>query len=242
MFDDGHISSGTRWSRTYAASRPRCTEPSARDLDVVDDAHPVAEPVGAAPLQRLPDARQPERLAGVDGEVGVLPPEVLERVQVPGRREARLGPGDVEAGHARGRGSATTSSATSRERAACRIAVSRVPTRIGWPAAAASRSPSRNPSLHRLDDLDQVEAAGQVELGGVADLGVDHPVGGQVLGALGGDPAQRRPRSASRRRCGRRCRGSAPASRCRPTRRTRLPARRRPGRAAGRTRSRRPGR
>ena len=43
---------------------------------------------------------QPERLTGVDGEVGVLALEVLERVEVPGRRVARLGAGDVEAGHA----------------------------------------------------------------------------------------------------------------------------------------------
>ena len=39
----------------------------------------------------------PKRLAGVDGEVEVLPLEVLEGVQVPGRRVARLRAGDVEA-------------------------------------------------------------------------------------------------------------------------------------------------
>jgi hypothetical protein len=41
---------------------------------------------------------------------------------------------------------ATASSAISRLRAACRIAVSRVRVRIGVPAAAASCSPSRNPA------------------------------------------------------------------------------------------------
>ena len=68
--------------------------------DVVDDAHAVPEAVRAAPLDRLPDGRQPERLAGVDGEVEVLAPQVLERVQVPARREAGLGARDVEADHA----------------------------------------------------------------------------------------------------------------------------------------------
>src|SRR5215207_1820408 len=51
---------------------------TAVDLDVIDDAHAVPEPVRAAPLDRLPDARQPERLSGMDGEVRVLPAEVLE--------------------------------------------------------------------------------------------------------------------------------------------------------------------
>jgi hypothetical protein len=57
----------------------------------------VPEPVRAAALQRLPDGRQAEGLAGVDGEVVVLPLEVVERVQVTGRRVPGLGTGDVEA-------------------------------------------------------------------------------------------------------------------------------------------------
>ena len=44
---------------------------------------------------------------------------------------------------------------------------------------------------HGLDDLVQAQPAGQVQLGGEPDLGVDHAVGGQVLGALGGHPDQR---------------------------------------------------
>ena len=47
------------------------------ERDVVDDPHAVPEPVGAAPLDRLPDRRQPERLAGVeqefDGEAQLAP-------------------------------------------------------------------------------------------------------------------------------------------------------------------------
>src|SRR5665647_2474186 len=56
----------------------------------------MTEPVGSAPLDRLPDAGQPEGLAGVDGEVGVLAAEVLERIEVPGGWETGLGAGDVE--------------------------------------------------------------------------------------------------------------------------------------------------
>src|SRR4029078_7193915 len=69
-------------------------------VDVVHDADTVAEPVRAAPLYRLPDGRQPERLAGVDGEVKVLPLQVLERVQVARGRVPGLGAGDVETDHA----------------------------------------------------------------------------------------------------------------------------------------------
>ena len=57
----------------------------------------MAQPLRAAPLERLPDRRQPEGLAGVDGHVEVRAVDELERVEVAGRREAGLGPGDVEA-------------------------------------------------------------------------------------------------------------------------------------------------
>ena len=113
------------------------------DRDVVDDPDPVAEAVGAAPLDRLPDRRQAERLAGVDGEVGVLALEVLEGVEVAGGRVARLGAGDVEVRRRRGRGSATASSAISIDLAWWRMAVSSGRTTIRPPAAAM---PSSKPS------------------------------------------------------------------------------------------------
>ena len=71
--------------------------PSAPIGDVVDDAHAVAEPVGAAERDGLVDGRQPERLAGVNREAGVVASHVLERVEVPRRRVSGLGAGDVEA-------------------------------------------------------------------------------------------------------------------------------------------------
>jgi hypothetical protein len=96
-------------------------------------------------LDRLPDRRQPERLAGVDGEVEVLPLQIFERVQVAGGRVARLGARDVEADHS-DVAVAHGQFGDLLERAACRIAVSRVPTRIGVPAACACAEPSANPA------------------------------------------------------------------------------------------------
>ena len=71
-----------------------------RDGDVVDDPHAVAEALGVAPLERLPDRRQAEGLPGVEGRVEVLPLDKLESVEVLRRRVPRLGPGDVEPGDA----------------------------------------------------------------------------------------------------------------------------------------------
>ncbi len=109
--------------------------------DVVDDAHAVAEPVGAAPLDRLPDGRQPERLAGVDGEVEVLAAQVLERVQVPASAGSPASAPAMSKPTTPSSRYRTASSAISRERAACRIAVTSAPTRIECPAAAAIASP-----------------------------------------------------------------------------------------------------
>ena len=71
------------------------------DRDVVDDAHAVAEPLCVAPLQRLPDGGEPERLPGVQRGVEVLALDELEGVEVPRRRVAGLRAGHVEAAHAR---------------------------------------------------------------------------------------------------------------------------------------------
>ena len=178
-----------RLSRTYAASRPS-RGPSTGGVDVVDDPHAVAEPVGAAPLERLPDRRQPERLAGVDGEVEVLPLQVLERVQVPGGRVAGLGAGDVEADHA-------DVAVPHRQ-----LGDLRRPGGVahrGQQGADPDRRARRpgldraglEPGQHRLHHLGQLQAALEVLLRGEPHLGVDHAVGGQVEGALPGHPVQR---------------------------------------------------
>src|SRR5213592_352856 len=71
-----------------------------RDLDVVDDPDAVTQPFGAAELERLPYRRQPEGLASVDGDMEVLMPDVVERLQVARRSIAGFRPRDVEAHHA----------------------------------------------------------------------------------------------------------------------------------------------
>src|ERR1700733_13209028 len=63
--------------------RPQLDLTGARGYsDVVDDPDAMAEALGPAVLDGLPDRRQPEALTGVDGRVEVLPVHVLERVEV----------------------------------------------------------------------------------------------------------------------------------------------------------------
>ena len=161
------------------------------DGDVVDDPDAVAQPGGAAPLDGLPDRRQPERLAGVDGEVRVLALEVLEGVEVPGGRVARLRAGDVEAGDP----AVPPGHGQLRDLA-----------RAGLVPHRGQQVPHRDPPLPRLgsghalvealldrgDDLVERQPGADVLLGGVAHLGVDDPVRGQVLDALPGDPGEGR--------------------------------------------------
>ena len=166
---------------------------------------------------RLPDRRQPERLARVDGEVEVLPLQVLEGVQVPGGRVAGLGAGDVEADHA--------AVAVAHRELGDLHRAGRVP-HGGQQGAhpdrptgrAASRRPSANPSSTASTTSSSLRPRLEVLLGGEPHLGVDHAVVGQVLRALARPPGAATPRSASPRRCGRTSPGSAPASRSRPRR------------------------
>lgn len=133
---------------------------------------------------------EPEGLAGVDGEVVVLALEVLEGVEVTGGREARLGARDVEAHHTQvavAVGQFGDLQGTGRvphggEQGADPDAVAVVPgTPFTLPEAL----------VDGLDDLFEGEPGLQVLLGRVAHLGVDDPVLGEILGALGGDPHQR---------------------------------------------------
>ena len=85
--------------------------------DVVHDAYAMPEPVGTAPLDRLPDRRQPECLTGVDGEMGVFPAQVFERIKMPGGWKTCFRSSDVETSNLL-IPKATASSAISRDRAA----------------------------------------------------------------------------------------------------------------------------
>ena len=82
-------------------------------------------------------------------------------------------------------------SATSTDRAAWRIAVTSSFMTIGWPASAARTAPIRKPSRIAAVGLVQGQALLGAELGRHPDLGVGDAVGGEVLGALGGDPGDR---------------------------------------------------
>lgn len=100
------------------------------DLDVVDDAHAMAEPLGPAPLEGLPDTGQPERLARMDGEVGVLAPQVLEGVQMTVGGKPASAPAMSKPTTPRSRYSTAVASAIRRECVAVRMAVSSTPIRM----------------------------------------------------------------------------------------------------------------
>ena len=187
-FEVGHISSGIRLSRTYAAKPSEAGHPVVADGDVVDDAYAVPEAVGAAPLEGLPDRRRAEGLAGVDGEVRVLALEVLEGVEVAGGRVARLRAGDVEADHA---AVAVADHQLGDLARACLVAHRghelAGDDRVAGVAGLGLPLGEALPDL--VDDLLELHPALEVLLGGVADLGVHDTVGGQVHDALARDPA-----------------------------------------------------
>src|SRR5665811_852142 len=151
--------------------------------DVVDDPHPVPEPIRATPLERLPDRRQPERLAGMDGEVRVLPLEVLEGIKVPGGREPGLRARDVETDDPPVSVAHRKLGNLSRPRL-----VSHGGQQLAYDDGAVVHTglllPRLEAGVDRLHDLVQREAGGQVLLRGVAHLGIDDPVVGEVLHTL----------------------------------------------------------
>ncbi len=103
-------------------------------------------------------------------------------------REAGLGAGDVEAGHA--------AVAPRDGQLGDLHRPGLVPHRgqqLAYDDPAAARGhPRVEALLHRRDDLVERQPARDVLLGGVAHLGVDDAVRGEVLDALAGDPGDRR--------------------------------------------------
>ena len=157
--------------------------------NVVDDAHAVPEAVGAAPLDRLPDARQPEGLTCMDGEVGILAAEILERVEVPGRWEPGLRPCDVEAGdplvaiaHDESGDLGSVGGM-----AHCRQQGSHPDplTQPGGDPLAVAKA-----GIDGLNHLLQRQPVDQMLFGGITHLGIDHSVCGKILHALAGNPVQ----------------------------------------------------
>ena len=119
---------------------------------------------------------------------------VLERVQVPGRRAARLGPGDVESDHAL----IPVPHRKLRDLQRARRGAHRGEQRVDGDAPAHAADPES--VEHRRDHLLQGESPGHVQLGREPHLRVDHAVVGEILGALGRHPGQRLRRLHDRHR------------------------------------------
>ena len=156
------------------------------DRDVVDDPDAVPEPLGARELERLPDRRQPERFTGMDGDVEVLAADVLEGIEVAGRRIALLRPRDVEPDDAR---VAPADRAFRDLDGAGGLAHGR--HEHLHDDRMAGRGGPLGPDLEPLevrgDDLVERHAPFRRELRGVAHLSVGDAVRGEILGALRGD-------------------------------------------------------
>ena len=123
--------------------------------------------------------------------------QVLERVEVPGRRVARPRRRRCRSRRRPGRGSRTASSAISRRARGVPHRGQQAPHPDRAARGRGGLLALGEPGQDRVDHLVQRQPRLEVLLGGVADLGVDHAVGGQVVDALAGHPVQRRRRSAS---------------------------------------------
>ncbi len=120
----------------------------------------------------------------------VLAPDVLEGVEVAGRREALLRAGDVEADDT---GVAPADGALGHLDRAGRLAHGR-DEQLHDDGMARGGRPFRadpEPLEHRLDRLVEGQSLLGAQLRGHPDLGVHDAVRGQVLGALGRDPGDR---------------------------------------------------
>ena len=159
------------------------------DDDVVDDAHSVAEALGVAPLDGLPDRGEPECLAGVHGGVEVLPLHEVEGIEVGRGRVAGLWAGDVEAGHTVVAVAHGELGDLERPR---RLAHGRQqgPDDDRAPGCGGAFHAAVEAGQHGLDDLFEGQVPFRVQLGGKTYLRVDDAVVGQVLHALGGHPLE----------------------------------------------------
>ena len=126
----------------------------------------------------------PKRLAGMDREVPVLAGHELERVEVAGRRMARLAAGDVESGDAL----VAVAHREFGDLPGARRRAHRGQQHAGREPGAAGALPE---SLqHRFDDRGQFEGV-DVQLRSESDLGVNDAVSRQILRAFARDPHQR---------------------------------------------------
>ena len=165
------------------AERPRSSSSSSRSsVDVLGDAHAVAEAQRAAVDEGAADAVEPVRLARVHGDREALLREVVERSGAARAGSPSSGPAMSKPTTPRSRWR-RASSAISCPRSGWRIAVTSWPTRMSWPGVAASSMPPRcRPARPRRPR--RASGRAQVLLGRPADLAVDDAVGGEVLDEL----------------------------------------------------------
>ena len=128
----------------------------------------------------------------MNGEMRVLPTHVLEGVKMPGGRETCFRAGDVESGDLLIAKRDTQFGDLPRPR--------RVPHRSQQQSRTdkvtglgGGSGTGRDPVQHSLHDLVQRQTAHGVQLRCEPDLGVDDPVGGQILDAFRRHPDQRLP-------------------------------------------------
>ncbi len=186
-------SSGTSRTGIRLSPQQRCQPAELRgavgaDHDVVDDPHAVAEAVRAAERYGLVDGRQAQRLAGVNGGSGRCCLAVYSnasRCRFGGYPASAPAMSNPTTPLSRNR---IASSAISRDRAACRIAVTRQRTTMAafrrW--RPSRRRPSRPAPRRSTASSDR--PAVDVQLGREPDLGVHDVVGGEVLDALDRPP------------------------------------------------------
>ena len=158
--------------------------------DVVDDPDAMAEPLGAAPLERLVDRRQAERFARVDRQVEILVADMVEGVEVARRPVAGLRPGDVEAHDAL----VAPAHGEAGDLGRSFELAHRRNERPDDDPGAGGRGPPLALAETVLDGLHhpvERQAALDVEFRRAAHLGIRDAVRGEILGALGRDPDER---------------------------------------------------
>ena len=168
-------------------------------IEVLDQAHPVAEPLGAG-LQRVGDRGGAVALPGVDRDAQPLGPGAGELRTEAGGGEARLGTGEVQPHHSRGAdgrpGARAVGSPRERDlhQVVARLEMAQVAQQLADhdPAAAGldRRDALVEPVLHGPDRLLEGQSAVRVLVRRPAGLRVHDPVGRHVLHELARDPAQ----------------------------------------------------
>ena len=169
------------------------------DLDFVNYSHAVSEPFGAAELNGFPDRRRAVAFASVDGEVEVVPLDVMEGIKVSGGRIACFFAGDVKTDHdvvspfdgKLGDLQRMSESAHGGEQ---HSDANGVGSCAGSCAFCCCCCAFIHALFEACDDcfnyLIMAETFFGVKLGGKADFGIDDAIGGKVFGALFGHPMQ----------------------------------------------------